>query len=157
MHINVRDILIESVGYNRAYKISGERPALESVALTQDIEGEISIARLDESLLVRGQLSTEIQLECHRCLSTFSRPTRFSLTQEYALTPGDDQLPIVDDTIDIADLVEQEIILNTPIKVLCRLDCPGIQDAAARYTKEDNPTRVGSRARITKGTKRGRT
>lgn len=158
MHINVRDILVESVGHNRTYKISGERPDLESVELVQDIEGEISISRLDASLLVRGQLYTAIQLECHRCLSTFTRPTQFNLHQEYALAPGDDQMPIVDDEIDVDDLIEQEIILGTPIKVLCRPDCPGIQDSGVKYTKEEhNNTRVGNRARITKGTKRGRT
>ena len=64
---------------------------------------------------------------------------------------------ITDDVIDIAELVEQEIILGTPIKVLCRPDCLGIQDAAETYTKEDNNTRIANRARITKGTKRGRT
>ena len=106
MHINVRDILVESVGHNRTYKISGERPDLETVELVQDIVGEISISRLDASLLVRGQLYTAIQLECHRCLSTFTRPTQFNLHQEYALTPGDDQMPIVDDEIDIDDLIE---------------------------------------------------
>lgn len=157
MHINVRDILIESVGHSRIYKISGECPDLESVKLVRDIEGEISISRLDTSLLVRGHLNSAIQLECHRCLSTFIRPTQFNLVQEYAELPGDEQMLITDDVIDIAELVEQEIILGTPIKVLCRPDCLGIQDAAETYTKEDNNTRIANRARITKGTKRGRT
>ena len=109
-------------------------------------------------MLVRGRLNTEIKLECHRCLSTFTRPVQFSLVQEFAEEPGDDQMPIIDDVIDIAELAEQEIILGTPIKVLCRPDCPGIVDAVGRYNKEDdNDTRVSSRARITKGPKRGRT
>lgn len=160
MHINVRDILIESVGYSRTYKISGERPDLADVKLTQDIEGEISISRLDASLLVRGQLFTEIQLECHRCLRTFTRPMRFNLAQEFAEQPVDDQMPITSEgTIDIAQLVEQEIILGTPIKVLDRPDCPGIQTEAGRYTKEEAESdgSLGNRARITKGNHRGRT
>ena len=152
MHINVRDLLIESVGHNRSYKISGERPDLEGIILTRDIEGEMQISRLDSSLLVSGQLSTAIELECHRCLSTFTRPIRFNLHQEYSETPVEDQLPITDETIDVAPLMEQEIILGTPLKVLCRKDCPGIQDAVGRYTKEDNnDSRLGNKARITKG------
>jgi uncharacterized metal-binding protein YceD (DUF177 family) len=158
MHINVRDILIESVGYSRTYKISGERPELEDVKLTQDIEGEIQIARLDASLLVRGHLETEIELECHRCLRTFARPSRFNLVQEFSENPVDDQMPITDGSIDIANLVEQEIILGTPLKILDRPDCPGIQDAAGMYTKKaDSDVRLGDRARITKGNQRGRT
>jgi len=158
MHINVRDILVESVGYSRTYKITGERPDLEAVKLTRDIEGEISISRLDNSLLVRGHLATEIELECHRCLSTFSRSTEFNLKQEYAEAPIDEQMPTEGDVIDIAPLVEQEIILGLPIKVLCRLDCPGIKEAQGRYTKEEAiGVRLQDRAHITKGTKRGRT
>jgi uncharacterized protein len=158
MHINVRDLLVESVGHNRSYKISGERPDLEGITLTRDIEGEMQISRLDTSLLVSGQLFTEIELECHRCLRTFTRPIRFNLHQEYSETPIDDQMPMTDETIDIAPLAEQEIILGTPIKVLCRVDCPGIEEAAGKYTSEDNTnTRLGNKARIMKGTQRGRT
>ena len=158
MHINVHDILVESVGYSRTYKITSERPDLEAVILTRDIEGEISISRLDNSLLVRGHLAAEIELECHRCLSTFSRLVEFSLKQEYAEEPVDEQMQFEDDVIDIALLVEQEIILGLPIKILCRLDCPGIQEAKGRYTKEDNiGVRLADKAHITKGTHRGRT
>jgi uncharacterized protein len=109
-------------------------------------------------LLVRGQLYTEIELECHRCLSTFTQAVKISLTQEFAATPGDDQMPLDGDDLDIAPLIEQEIILSLPIKVLDRPDCPGIVEAAGKYTKqEDVSARLQDRAHITKGTKRGRT
>lgn len=158
MHINVRDILVESVGFNRTYKISGERPELEGVTLTKDIEGEIQISRLDSGLLVNGQLETEIELECHRCLRTFTRPMRVHLAQEYAEEPTDDQMPVTDGIIDLAPLAEQEIILGIPLKILDRPDCPGIEGVAEKYTKiDDTSATVGNRAHITKGTKRGRT
>ncbi len=158
MHINVRDILVESVGFSEAYKIAGERPHLEGIKLTRDIEGEIVISRLDSSLLLKGHVSTEIELECHRCLSTFARPTQVDLAQEYAEAPGDDQMPITDGVIDLAALIAQELILDIPLQVLDRPDCPGITGVATKYTKETHDSaRVGSRARITKGNKRGRT
>jgi uncharacterized protein len=152
MHINVRDILIESVGYSRTYKISGERPELKGVRLTQDIEGEITISRLEESLLASGRVSTEIELECHRCLRTFACPTRIFLRQEYAKETTDDQLPIADEAIDLAPLIEQEIILSLPIKVLCRPECPGLDGISGKYTTPpDLGARLQARARITKG------
>jgi uncharacterized protein len=157
MHINVRDFLAESVGYNQAYKISGERPKLEGVVLTQNVEGEISVSRLDASLLVRGQMQTEVQLECHRCLRTFTRPVHFSFEQEYAKSPIDDQLPITDGEIDLAPVIGQEILLGLPIKILDRPDCPGIPEAAGKYTNnKETSSRLANRARITKGSKRGR-
>ena len=138
MHINVNDILRESVGHSRNYTISGERPELVDVKLTQDIAGEITISRLDDSLLVRGHLQTEIELECHRCLSTFTRPIGINLSQKYAMRPVDDQMPIVDNQIDLAPLAQQEIILSLPIKLLCRPDCPGIVEVAGKYVTSTN-------------------
>jgi uncharacterized metal-binding protein YceD (DUF177 family) len=158
MHINVRDILSESVGYSRAYKISGERPSLEHVRLTKDIEGEITISRLDSGLLVQGSLASELELNCDRCLSTFTRPTRVRFKQLYAKEPVDDEMPITDQSIDLAPLAEQEFLLDLPIKLLHDPNCPGITDAPAKYTKEDNGNRLLDQARITKGNSpRGRT
>lgn len=157
MHINVEDILAESVGYNREYKIAGENPKLETVRLTKDIEGEVTISRLDASLLVRGRVQTAVELECHRCLSTFNRSVNVGFQQSYAQKPSDEELPITGGKIDLVPVLEQEINLSLPIKILCRPDCPGIIDAPEQYTKEDTPSRLMDRARITKGSQRGRT
>jgi uncharacterized metal-binding protein YceD (DUF177 family) len=157
MHINVRDLLAESVGYSRVYKISGERPHLETVRLTRDVEGEITISRLDSGLLVQGHLASELELVCDRCLSTFNRPTKVSFKQLYAEAPTDDDLPIIDDSIDLAPLAGQEFLLDLPIKLLHSADCQGIAASGEKYTKEDSGNRLQDQARITKGTKRGRT
>jgi uncharacterized protein len=157
MHINVRDYLAESVGYSHTYKITGERPHLANVGLTSGIEGEVTISKLEVGLLVRGHIQTEIQLECDRCLRTFNRPASVSFSQTYAEVPGDDDLPIVDNEIDLAPLIDQEIVVSLPIKILHDPHCQGIQDASGKYTKEDTSTTLRSQARITKGNQRGRT
>jgi uncharacterized protein len=157
MHINVRDIQAESVGYSRAYKVSGEHPNLESVRLTKDIEGEITVSRLESGLLVQGRIETEIELDCDRCLRTFNRPVSVTFKQMFSENPEDDDMPVVDFEIDLAPVIEQEIILSLPIKILHSPDCQGIEDAAGKYDKADAGNRLQDKARITKGTKRGRT
>ncbi|HUD10997.1 MAG TPA: DUF177 domain-containing protein [Candidatus Saccharimonadia bacterium] len=157
MLINVRDILIEGVGHSRQYKIAGETPNLEQVKLVQPIEGDISISRLDSGLLVSGHVQTGVELECHRCLRTFDRPVKVGFKQLFQSSPGDDEFPIDNGSINVAPLIEQEIILSLPIKILCKPDCKGIETAADKYTKVDTTARLGDQARITKGTKRGRT
>lgn len=151
MHINVRDFLAESVGFSRAYAISGEQPELESVQLTEAINGDVTIAKLPEaSVLVEGGISTAIQLECHRCLRTFTRPVSVRFKQIFAEEPKDDDLPIVDSEIDLAPMMEQEILLSLPIKILDRPDCPGIETPSE--DDSDKPgTSLKDRARITKG------
>ncbi len=128
MHINVQDILAEDLGYNRAYSIAGEQPILDGITLTEPLEGEIRISRLDDGLLVEGRISTSIELECHRCLSTFTRPMSIAFKQIYTEKPTDDNLPITKHEIDLVPLIEQELLVNLPIKILCKPDCPGIAD-----------------------------
>lgn len=135
MQIDVRDILAESVGYTRTYKISGERPSLENVRLTKDIEGELTLTRGEAALLAKGRLTTEIELECHRCLRTFTRPVSVAFEQRFALRPVDDELPITARKIDLAPVAEQEILLSLPIKILDREDCPGIRSDRVKYSK----------------------
>ena len=139
MHINVRNILAEEVGYNRTFKITDERPPSELVQLTKDLEGEITISRLETGLLAKGTVSTEIQLECHRCLSAFTRPVTVNFSQVYREQPRpeEEEQPIIDEQIDLVPPIEQEIMVHLPIKLLCRPDCPGVEDATAEYTKDN--------------------
>jgi uncharacterized metal-binding protein YceD (DUF177 family) len=159
MHINVQDILAEEVGYRRTYTIANERPTFESVKLTQDLEGEITISRLETGVVVTGAVHTAIELECHRCLSTFTRQISIDFKQVYAPQPRpeEEELPIIDGAIDLLPLMEQEIVVRLPIKVLCRPDCPGVPGAETEYTSHKPSNRIGDKARITKGTQRGRT
>lgn len=152
MHINVRDFLVESVGYSRSYAIHGERPHLEYVILTSDVEGNVTVAHLEGvSLLAKGVISTEIQLECHRCLRTFTRPVRVSFQQVFADKPTDDEMPILDHEIDLAPVIEQEILVSLPIKILDRPDCPGIivGQPVSQPAEQTNHS-LKSRARIIK-------
>lgn len=157
MHINVRDFLAEDVGYNRTFAVTGERPHFESVKLTDDLEGELTISRLEEGLLVQGELKTAIELECHRCLRTFTRPVSIAFAQVYSLQPADDEIAFTGEEIDLAPLIEQEILVNLPIKLLCTPDCQGIEGVADQYKTEPAGTRLKDQARITKGPQRGRT
>lgn len=149
MHINVRDILAEDLGYNRTFTISGEEPTLESVILKRPIEGQIQIAKLEDGLLIEGEISTEIELECHRCLRTFTSPTSVRFRQVFSEKPYDDQMPIEGDQIDLAPLIQQEIIVNLPIKILDRPDCPGIKIPGSHHDGDGES--FTNHARIKKG------
>jgi uncharacterized protein len=151
MRINVRDILAEDLGYNRSFLIGDEMPDLESVKLTKPIQGEVTISKLEDSLLAEGRVQTEIELECHRCLRTFTHPVKVGFSQTYSEKPVDEDMPITDETVDLAPLVEQEILVNLPIKLICRTDCEGVEGVEGKYNKEEPGNRLGDKARIKKG------
>jgi uncharacterized metal-binding protein YceD (DUF177 family) len=136
MHIHVRDLLAEETGYNRTFAIEGEQPQMLSLILTQPVNGEITVAKLDDKrLAVSGRIATQLQLECHRCLRSYTSDVEAEFEQIYAARPAEDELPIEDEQINLSPLIEQELILRQPIKLLCEDDCAGVPGAEEYLTK----------------------
>ena len=152
MHINVQDILAHETGHRESFIITDESPDFDLVTLTAPINGEITISRLDQGVIVGGRIVTSIELECHRCLRSFARHLNVRLDQLFTEQPQDDEMPIdPEDRIDLAPLLQQEILLSLPIKQLCRDDCPGVADAPEGLIVDGPDHSLGSTARITKG------
>lgn len=138
MHISVRDILAEELGFHRTFAIQGERPELANVILTKPIDGEATLTKTQTGIMVRGWIQTEIELECHRCLSTFRHPVKLNFRQTFEERPGDDDLPIEAGKIDLAPSLEQEILVSLPIKLICSQDCTGVPGSDAYQPKHQS-------------------
>lgn len=127
MRVDVKDILIEDTGFSRDYTFIGETPELDEVTLVDEVEGEVTVTKLEESnLQAEGRFRTRIELECHRCLNTFEKSVEHNFSRTYAKKPIEDELPIEDKQIDIAYAIRDEILVRLPIKLLCKDDCPGV-------------------------------
>ncbi len=127
MHINVTDILAQDEGYRKSFEIVDETIELEDLALAENLNGTLTVGRTEAGLAVDGNFRTAVMLECHRCLREFAFPEELKLRGDYSFKPDEDQWPIAkDNTIDLAGLVEQEIVVGIPIKQLCQPDCPGL-------------------------------
>ncbi len=64
------------------------------------------------------------QRECARCLAPVTLPVDARVEETYALTgpwPS-----VVEDTLDVEPLVSEAVLLEEPLRVLCRQDCKGI-------------------------------
>jgi uncharacterized protein len=138
MQINVSQLLKESIGSFRKYKID------EAIDIAGDehgstVSGEISLLRTQRGILVRGELHTELELTCSRCLSAFNFPLNIRFEEEYIQTVDvNSGLPLepsgepgsftIDEhhVIDLDEAIRQYALLTIPMKTLCRADCAGI-------------------------------
>jgi len=138
MQINVSQLLKEPIGSTRNYEISG------AVDITGDgvgsgAQGEATLTRTNQGILVKGVLHTEVELTCSRCLSLFSCPVTLNIEEEY--TPTVDvisgaPLPSLEEpgsftidenhVIDLTEAIRQYALLAIPMKPLCREDCAGL-------------------------------
>ena len=85
-------------------------------------------------LLLKGHAAVEIRIPCDRCLKDvdetfdldFEKELDMNCSSEERALALDEQIFLDGYNLDVDKLVYGEILLNWPMKVLCREDCKGI-------------------------------
>lgn len=106
---------------------------------TAPVKGRLEFNNTGNLLLITGDISTEVTLECSRCLEDFSLPVDGKVEEEFRVEKVGDSvkaLPseeedispdlIVNNMLDVDELIRQSLLLVLPIQPLCRPDCGGI-------------------------------
>ena len=133
--INVTQLLKEPVGSSQSHDISG----IIGEEVEGFVEGKAKVIHISQGVLVQCKLNAEIKLICSRCLDAFLCPISFTAEEEFLpisdvsgdLAPSSpeqsEEFTINDKNIlDLGELIRQYILLNLPMKPLCRPDCPRI-------------------------------
>ena len=133
MKINVAQQMREGIGSVRHYEINevGENGF--------PTRGDLQLLRTNRSILVRGNLETTAREVCSRCLEEFDYPLSLDIEEEYFLTrdpvsgqpldpPTESGGFIIDDNnvLDLDEAVRQYILLEQPMKPICREGCAGL-------------------------------
>ena len=88
------------------------------------VQGSLSLTG-EHSAYVEGEIVFGIKGECTRCL----KETKQYYSAEFAeMVEVDNEVgySVVNDTVNLAEIVDDLIILNQPITFLCKEDCKGI-------------------------------
>ena len=136
--INVAQLLKEPVGSSQSHDISGTI----GEEVEGFVEGNANLIRISRGVLVQCKLTAEVKLICSRCLNTFLCPMSFTAEEEFlpiSDVSGDLAPSLLEQSegftinnkniLDLSELIRQYILLNLPMKPLCRPDCPGIKEA----------------------------
>jgi len=114
----------------------------EKVLFAQPVKVEMTLTNCGSEILVLGRLSTVLLLSCSRCLEPFLHPLKVEFRLELRNVdrlhrPSDveaeaeetDEIRYFcenDTYIDVTQDIEELILVNLPMKPLCRPDCLGI-------------------------------
>jgi uncharacterized protein len=113
-----------------------ERSALEF--FPDRIEVSCTVRRMKETVFIGGTAATTIEARCCRCLEMTHLPVSASFKYTYSPPPANPQEEwelnaedldfayYEDDMIDLDDLIFEQIMLQMPIKPLCRETCSGL-------------------------------
>ena len=144
--INVTHLLKEPVGSSQSHDISGISGIIGE-EVEGFVEGKVKVIRISKGVFVQCKLNAEVKLICSRCLDAFLCPISFSAEEEFLPISdvSDDLAPssleqseefTIDDKniLDLGELIRQYVLLNLPVKPLCRPDCPGMKEANSHGT-----------------------
>jgi len=105
------------------------------------LQGPIFFYPSGRCLTIRGRLQGEVNLECVRCLESFSQSVDFQflescvLANETAVIPTNEEdrwteegefILSPDEPAPINEILRQHCLLHLPLYPLCREDCPGL-------------------------------
>ncbi len=131
MHFNVSRLLQEPWGSLRKYDLN-EGPLLLGDDLEVDfLRGTLRLVHTNEGILAQGELTTQVKLECVRCLEPFAYRLSFSLTDRFLpaseAAHDEDAFPISNDnSVDLSEPLREIILLSLPMHAVCRPDCRGL-------------------------------
>lgn len=102
--------------------------------ITKKAPIDIRIAnRENKRLLIQGEVDLTVLIPCSRCLEEVPTDIHFSIDKELVLNGSEVKDEEMEDTdyliglnLDIDRLIYGEILVNWPMKVLCKEDCKGI-------------------------------
>jgi uncharacterized protein len=130
LRINVGFLIYQPIGTSRDFAFD-----LPAVSLSPDFElntlkGTARISRTPQGLLVEAEFSGNLLQECVRCLEEYYQPLHTKFSELFAFrykrnTESDLYLP-EDGQIDLGPLARDYLLLETPIKSICRPDCKGL-------------------------------
>lgn len=105
---------------------------LEGAAFISPVHVQIQVDNSGDSLLVRGQIESELDVQCDRCLTPFPYPVHINYEDEWVYAPqateeqSENAMLFDKDDIDLTERILEQIILELPMRFICSPQCKGL-------------------------------
>lgn len=110
----------------------------QAITVDEPVRLGLRITRDASTIVVSGRVDVVARRNCDRCLVAFPEDVSIDIREVYQLAdrpmPGadpddDDEVHFVDRRVtrlDLAPVIRQRVLLDLPMKALCREDCRGL-------------------------------
>ena len=139
MRWNVAGLLQDDVGAIRQYELNEPPYEIDpGIVTTRPLTGTVKVTRTNRGVLAEARVQTAVRQECSRCLEDVTAPVSAKIAEEYfptvdlrtgaaATRPEDEGYMLTDaHELDLTEPVRQAVLLEQPMKPLCRADCRGL-------------------------------
>ena len=130
LRLNVGFLLSAGAGYSRDFPFDEPFLQLDEDLPLEHLRGSLRLTRTHQGVYVQGDLEAVFPLQCVSCLSDYSQDLRAQLADLFVYpppNPADRILEVGDDHyLDLRPLVRESMLLEVPIRALCRPECKGL-------------------------------
>jgi uncharacterized protein len=90
------------------------------------LEAALTLENASGTIVVRGTAATRLALGCHRCLTEWTEDLEVAVTEALGLEGDEDGYDVDVDGADLEPVLRDAILLEVPMRPLCREDCLGL-------------------------------
>jgi len=90
-----------------------------AISCAQPVKVSAQLEKITNAVVVKADVKAKFSFVCARCLESFEKEIQKDFEFNYMLEPMTSHIEIGED-------IRQEIIMELPIKALCKDDCKGI-------------------------------
>jgi uncharacterized protein len=148
MIYNVAQLLKSPIGTTMDVELDDDDPLVlhdEEARLAGPITGHARLHHTNQGIYVEGTAYVPVHLECTRCLKDFTTTIALPLREEFYPTidietglpvrvPENETAFPIDEhhQVDLREAVRQNLVVNIPIRTLCREECQGLCPTCGR-------------------------
>jgi len=136
MNLDLRQIRVESTDLHFSQSAEELEISVAGVKFPAPIEIDVAATMIGDEIICQGEVFTEVEIECSRCLELFDMPIEAHLQfvvqmidSPQELESEDDDFEVIPKTqtnYDISQRVRDAVTLSLPLKPLCSEDCRGL-------------------------------
>lgn len=130
LRINVGFLIHASISTSREINFDFPAISLGNELNLQKLSGKVDLTRTPKGILIQAAFSSSIAAECVRCLDEFDLPLQVDFSELYAFHTNsvtESGLIVPEDAnIDLQPLLREYLLIEVPIKMVCRADCKGL-------------------------------
>ncbi len=130
LRFNFGFLLEANLGTSRTIELDYPSILLEDEMTLEPLTGTFQAIRNSKGIYITGELASNIETECARCLTPVLVPIQIELNDLFyhppQQTPAGEFAVGEDGFIDLAPLVRQLSLLEVPMQHFCRSDCKGL-------------------------------
>ncbi|MBU1118536.1 DUF177 domain-containing protein [Patescibacteria group bacterium] len=129
LYINVREVAVGTTD-EKTVSLSINPEDIEKATLTRPLTGTITLFKDDDGVYAEFDITAHVEEICERCLTPKTFKRELSFERLYTGEPdkknfAEHELPGTFQ-IDIFDDIKNELLLTTPLKIVCEEECKGL-------------------------------